>query len=221
MENLLGRWSRLAPLTGIVFAVLGVVAFASGQGVTPTDGPGLLAFFATHGTASQVSDLLWTFSFVFFVFFAGSLSGYLRRSPAAEGLSHIVLAGAAIMTVGAIAYFNYDFALAASLTNLAPAAAQALNVLATQLALPFGAGGLVFGIASGLAILRGAALPKWLGWFALVGGLAMAVLWLLGIFFIFIWTAIVSVLIWKRSGLAPQPLAATTATSPSATPDKP
>ena len=110
-----------------------------------------------------------------------------------------MLAGAAVLTAGGCVYFGFDYALAAVPSHLAPAAAQSLNVLALKLFLPVSAGGLVFGLASGLAILRGAQLPKWLGWAAIVIGIATASpAGLIGLVAFVFWTATVSILIWKR-----------------------
>jgi hypothetical protein len=59
---------------------------------------------------------------------------------------------------------------------------------------------LVFGIASGLAILRGAELPGWLGWAAIAIGIVTATpAGLLGLAALILWTSVVSVLVWKRS----------------------
>jgi hypothetical protein len=194
--------SRLTPLTGVVFAVLAAAAFLTAQGA-PKDtasGAQVIAFYEAHSTSAQASDTLWMFAFAFLLFFAGSLRAYLRPMPGVEALSSLVLAGAAVLTAGATAYFGFDYALASVPSHVAPAAAQALNVLALKLFLPVSAGGLVFGVASGLAILRGAQLPKWLGWVAILIGIVTASpAGLLGILLFIFWTATVSVLIWRRS----------------------
>ena len=196
------RLDRLAPLTGVVFAVLAVAAFgtASGAPSETASGTRVIAFYEAHGSSAKTSDYLWMFSLAFFLLFAGSLRGYLRRTPSAATLSSVVLAGAAVLTAGGCVYFGFDFALASVPSHLAPAAAQALNVLALKLFLPVSAGGLVFGIASGIAILRGAQLPNWLGWAAIVIGIATATpAGLIGLVAFIFWTATVSILIWKRS----------------------
>ena len=77
--------------------------------------------------------------------FAGSLRTHLRATDGAEGLSAVVLAGAAVLTAGAAVYFGADFVLAMMPATIAPPAAQALNMLALYLVLPLSAGGLVFG----------------------------------------------------------------------------
>ena len=197
------RLGRLAPLTGVVFAVLAVAAFgtASGAPSATASGTRVIAFYEAHGSSAKTSDYLWMLALVFFLLFAGSLRAYLRGTPAAAGLSSVVLAGAAVLTAGGCVYFGFDYALATVPSHLAPAAAQALNVLALKLFLPVSAGALVFGVASGLAILRGAQLPKWLGWAAIVIGIVTATpAGLLGLVAFIFWTAIVSILIWKRGG---------------------
>ena len=198
---LLNRLGRLTPLTGVVFAVLAAVAFATASGAPSSTASGgrVIAFYEAHGSSAQVSDYLWMLAFAFLVLFAGSLRAYLRRTPGAEALSSVVLAGAAVLAAGAGVYFGFDYTLATTSSHLAPAAAQALNVLALKLFLPVSAGGFVFGVASGLAILRGTQLPKWLGWVAIVIALVtVSPAGLIGIVLFIFWTAIVSVLVWRR-----------------------
>ena len=111
-----------------------------------------------------------------------------------------MLAAAALFAAGAIVYFNFDFALAVVPQHLAPAAAQALNVLALNMALAPSAGGFVFGIAAGLAIIRGGTLPAWLGWAAIViGVVAVTSAVILALPLFALWAAIVGVVIWRRS----------------------
>lgn len=196
------RVTRLAPLTGVVAAVLAGVAFASSQPPpgSKASGASVIAFYTAHGASQRRSDYLWFLAFTFLLLFAGSLHGYLRRTPDAAGLGSLALAGAAAMTVGATVYFGFDYALAVVPSHLDPAAAQTLNVLALNLFFPFAAGGCVFGVASGLAVLRGARLPLWLGWMAIVFGIAMATPGaLIGLVLAIVWTAVVSVLIFRRS----------------------
>ncbi len=198
------RLSRLAPFTGVAFAVCGVAAFGSGQGPQSDDVAKIQAFYISNSTSQQISDILWTLAFVFLVLFVGVLRSYLRRAPAAEGVSAVALAGAAMMAVGAMVYFGLDYTLAVGANSVSPPAVEAVNLLALKLVIPFEAGGLVLGIAGGLAILRGTGLPKWLGWLAILSGILMAVVWLIGIFPFFLWVAIAGVLMGRRNGNAPE-----------------
>jgi hypothetical protein len=210
MDPLLNRLSRLAPLTGVVFAVLAVVAFGTAPGA-PKDtasGARVIAFYEANGSNAQVSDSLWMFAFAFLLLFAGSLRAYLRSAPGTEALGSLLLAGAAVLTAGACVYFGFDYALASVPSHLEPGAAQALNVLALKLFFPVSAGGLVFGIASGLAILRGSLLPHWLGGAAIaIGIVTVTPAGLGGVVLLIFWAATVSVLMWKRGGGARAPVA--------------
>jgi hypothetical protein len=189
-------------LTGLAFAVCAVVAFLSSQKPpgSKANGATVISFYTAHSAGQQRSDYFWFLAFTFLLLFAGSLRGYLRRTPAVEGLGALSLAGASALAVGATIYFGFDYVLATVSSHLDPAAAQTLNELALNLVFPFAVGGCVFGIASGLAILRGAQLPTWLGWAAIVIGLAMATpAALIGIVLFIFWTAIVSVLLVRRT----------------------
>jgi len=199
------RLSRLAPLTGALFSVLGLAAFLSSHtppGVTAS-GSSVIVFYKAHSSGQQSSDLLWAFAWIFLLFFAGSLRSYMRRTPETEGLSALLLAGAAVMAAGGATYFGFDYTLAVSADHLQPAAAQALNLLALKLVFPLAVGGCVFAVASGVAILRGAPLPKWLGWLAIVIGIVLASpAAVVALIVVFVWVAIVSVLVWHRGTTA-------------------
>jgi hypothetical protein len=210
------RLSRLAPLTGLVFAGLALASI-----LTEKESPGnsasgakVIAFYEANHSNAQRSGFLFVLAFLFFLFFAASLRGYLRRTPAAESLSALVLAAAAILTVGVAIFAGIEFSLAADPGHLEPAAAQALNVLGHELFFPLAIGASAFGIAAGLAILRGARLPKWLGWVAIVLGIVeITPAGEVGFFAFIAWTVVVSVLIYRRTGVAN---AATSADAPPA-----
>jgi hypothetical protein len=199
------RLSRFAPLTGVLFAVLAVVAIVTGGESPGTDEPPakIVAYYVTHRSEVKTSALLFALAFLILVLFAASLRSYLRRTPAAEGLSALVLAGAVLIAAGALISSGVEFGLANEIHHLGPEAVQTLNFITEEVAfLPVVGGAFLLAFASGLAILRGARLPKWLGWVAIVLGIAALVPpaafpSLLGFA---IWSAIVSILIYRRTG---------------------
>jgi hypothetical protein len=201
------RLSRFASLTGVVFAVMVVVGIFSSGGETPDANASpakVIAYYTTHRSEVETSAILFALAFLFLVLFAGSLRSYLRQTSAAEGLSALVLAGGVLMAAGALTGSGVEYGLAHKLQGLGPETAQALNFLGQELFLPILAGAFVFAVASGLAILRGARLPKWLGWVAIVLGIAALIPpasfpALLGFA---IWSVIVSILIYRRTGPA-------------------
>jgi hypothetical protein len=204
------RLSRLAPLTGLLFAVLAVIAIVTGGESPGTNEPPakIVAYYATHRSEVKTSALLFALAFLILVLFAASLRSYLRRTPAAEGLSALVLAGSVLIAAGTFISSGVEFGLANEIHHLGPQAVQTLNFITEEVAfLPVVGGAFLLAIASGLAILRGARLPKWLGWVAIVLGIAALVPpasfpSLLGFA---IWSAIVSILIYRRTGPAASP----------------
>jgi hypothetical protein len=205
------RSSRLAPLTGAVFAVLIVVAIVTG-GETPESSASpakVIAYYTTHGSEVETSSLLFGVAFLFLVLFAGALRSYLRKTPAAEGLSALVLAGGVLMAVGALLGSGIEYGLARQLKHLGPQSAQTLSFLSEELFLPVVVGALILAVSSGLAILRGARLPNWLGWVAIVLGIVAVIPpasfpALLGFV---IWSVVVSILMYLRTGPAASPTA--------------
>ncbi len=199
------RWSKLAPLTGVLFGVIVVVAIITGGGETPDANARparVIAYYGTHRSEVETSAILFALAFLVLLLFAGALRSYLRRTPAAEGLGSLALAGAVLMAVGALIGTGVEYGLAHQLHHLGPEVAQTLNFLDNELFLPVLAGAFVFGISSGLAILRGAALPKWLGWVAIVLGV-VALIPPTGFFALLgfvIWTIVASILMYRRTG---------------------
>lgn len=196
------RLGRLAPLTGVLFAVVAVVAAFAGEETPKANASAVkvILYYHVHRSKIETSSLLFAIAFLIFMFFAGALRSYLRRTPAAEGAAAIVLAGGVIMTVGAALGGAIEYGLAHNISHLSPTAAQAVNVVSNEIFLPLLVGVFVFSIASGVAILRGAALPQWLGWVAIVMGIAAlippAFFPMLVVFVI--WSVVVSILVYRH-----------------------
>lgn len=208
------RLDRFAPLTGLGFAVLSLVAFgtASGAPKASDSGAKVIAFYKAHSSSAQASDVLWAFAFVFLVFFAASLCTMARRAPDSDGLRWVIAAGAAVLAAGATVYFGFDFVLASAAGDLSPAAAQALNVLALKGFLPLGAGAVTFGVGAGLTIIRGSLLPSWVGWPAIVIGLLTAFGGIPGILLLVLWAAVASIVLFRRTTKLATPDAVATPT---------
>src|SRR5664279_4749507 len=199
------RWGRLAPLTGVLFGVLVVVAVFTNSSETPkasASAAKVAAYYTEHRSEVETSGILFALAFLVLVLFAGALRSYLRRTAAAEGLGALVLAGAVLMAAGAIAAIGIEYGLAHNLHNLSNETAKTLNFVSTELFLPVLAGAFLFGVCSGLAILRGAALPKWLGWVAIVIGIAVLVppASFPALLAFVIWSIVVALLMYLRSG---------------------
>jgi hypothetical protein len=199
------RVTRLAPLTGVIFAVLVVVAIVAGGESPGTNEPTakIVSYYTKESSQVKTSAVLFSLAFLFVVLFAAALRSYLRRTPAAEGLSALVLAGAVLMAAGVLLGTGVEIGLANEIKHLGPESVKTLNFIDEEMAfVPVIGGAFLFAMGSGLAILRGARLPRWLGWVAVV--LAIAALIppasfpaLLGFA---IWSVIVSILMYRRTG---------------------
>ena len=199
---MLSRWNRWGSVTGVVFVVLVVLGGPVAAGNTPgskASGAQVIAFFEAHRSRERVSAVLLTLAFIVFLFFAGSLRTFLRRKRSIEGLSSVVLAAAAVLVAGQTAGSGVIFALSDAPTRLSPGAAQALNLLSNDMVLTSAAGFSAFGIASGVAILRGAPLPTWLGWLAiLIGVVVLTPAEFVAVIALAVWIVIISILIVVR-----------------------
>jgi hypothetical protein len=211
------RWSRFAPLTGVLFGVLVIAAVFTSGGETPeakARPAKVIAYYATNRSEIETSAILFALAFLVLLLFGGALRSYLRRTPGAEGLGALTLAGAVLMAAGALVGTGIEYGLAHNLSHFAPSVVQTLNFLSQELFLPVLAGAFVFGVCSGIAILRGAELPTWLGWVAIVlgvGALIPPASFPALIGFV-LWSIVVGILMYSRLGepadtpaTAPQP----------------
>jgi hypothetical protein len=197
---MVNRWSRFAPLTGIVFVVLLVVAFVVG-GSSPgvhASGAKVISFYQAHCSEQKISDYLSVLGVVFLAFFASSLRSHLGRFEGARGLATLGFGGALVLAVGGASFAAISWSLADARYSLDPSAAQALNVLSNDFFWPFEVGVTLFGIGYGLAIARSKALPLWLGWIALLLGIiGMTPIGFFAFLGLMAWSLVVSVLAYR------------------------
>jgi hypothetical protein len=196
------RWDRWAPLTGVAFVVLLAVDFSVG-GSEPQAGASaarVISWYSAHRSQVQVADYLMVVVLVVALFFFG----YLRDRLAEEspGLAATAFGGAILFAVSGAVSSGAQLALADMPSRLSPAVAQALNLLSNYVAaVAVGAGAAGLLIASGLVIVRGARLPVWTGWLALVLGVVCIVpIANLAAIPAGIWTLIISVVLFRRGG---------------------
>jgi hypothetical protein len=170
-------WARRAPLTGIVAALLAVVAVIVGGTDTPSfDASAREIANYWDDSAQIVSALFGSVAAIFIAFFAATLRSRLR---AAGSLASLALVGGGLFALGVALFGGLSFTLAdlaGSDKHIDPGALQALNALNEDLFLPAIVGLCVFYIGTGLAVLSSGALPRWWGWLTF----ALGVLCVLG-----------------------------------------
>jgi hypothetical protein len=209
-------WSAYAPLTGVLFVALAVLAFIVG-GETPDtdDSPAkILAYYIKNDSDQIWASALLAWGAVAFLFFLGALTSALRAVERAFRFSAVALAGGVVLALGMLAFASFTFALGDTADDgLTPQAAQALHALNSDFFFPVAAGTGTLMIASGLAIIGSRLLPAWLGWVALlIGIVAITPLGFFGFLAFLLWTLIVSVMLWRAaaSPAAPPPAAPVT-----------
>jgi len=168
------NWDRLAPLTGVAFFVIVVVGFLIGG-----DTPGahdstvkVAAFYTKHRDQQMVVSFIVALGAAFLPFFVVTLKRALDWSGGTGRLANAALAGGILYAAGFFFISTVHLALADSAGKTPANVTQTLNVLDNNDFIPVAAGLGIFLISVGLASLRHAALPAWLGWTALVIGVA-------------------------------------------------
>jgi hypothetical protein len=188
----------------VLFGLIMVAAVIANSSETPKASASPLQVvvrYAKHRSEIETSAILFALAFLVLVLFAGSLRSYLRRAAAAEGLSALVLAGAILMATGALSISGMEYGIAHNLGSLTPAMAKTLNFVANELFLPLIGGGFIFGLGAGIAIVRGAALPNWLGWVAIVIGICALIppVSFPSLLAFLLWTVVTAILVYQRS----------------------
>jgi len=200
------RTERIGALTGVAFVVVAIIAGIIGGEPPDADSPvqEIVDHYSDNETSIQVGAFVGAAAMVLLVFFGAYLRSVFSAAEGRGGmLSALTLVGTAIIAVGFAIDITISIALTEAVDDIEPAAVQALQALWDNDFVPIALGILVFLIATGLSILRYGALPKWLGWVALV----LAVVGFTPIGFIAflgtgIWIAIVSVMLALRAPAA-------------------
>jgi hypothetical protein len=193
---------RLAPVTGLVFIGLLLAGIFVG-GSTPDSnwsGARVATFYENHHSSQNADAYFLGFGALFALFFAAVLSSHLRARSSAVGPTALGFGGAIVMAVGLSVVSASTAALTDVPSQISPAAMQALNVISNDFVTPLEVGVVAFLAGYGLAIAWTGALPRWLGWLAVVVAIASAVppLLFFALLAFLVWVLIVSVLMLVR-----------------------
>jgi hypothetical protein len=193
---------RFAPLAGLFFVVLTVVAFLGLGGDTPdidSSPQEVAAFFSTHSGREESAAFLLSIAVVFLVIFGASVRAALRPpGGVSDGWSSVAFGGVLVASAGFLVAAAVRLALAeAADKQVPPAAVQALNALDNAAFLPFasGLGIMLLGAAGAMIGMPG--LMRGLGWLALMIGIVVFTpLGELGFFASGVWIILASVALY-------------------------
>jgi hypothetical protein len=194
----------LAPLTGVLFVVVLIVSFVVQGG--PPDAKDhsageIVKYYVDHKDSLEFGAMLSGVAATAFVFFFAYVRKVLRAAEGEGGvLSLVAPIGAAMVAVGAAIDATILFAIAEAAKKLDPTAVQALQALWDNDFLPLAVGLQLVLLSCGISIVRHGALPRWLGWVAIVLGV-VAVTPIGWAAFIggLLWVLVVSVLLTLRA----------------------
>ena len=162
----------LTPLVGAAFVVLVIVGFMVGgepPDSTEDSAREIVDFYADNDSKQTISAVLEGIAATLFVFFGGYLRRVLREAEGPGGmLSAVAFAGTIIFATGLAIDATITFTLAETAEDINPIAAQALMALYNNDFVPFAVGLQIFLLATGISLVRYGALPKWLGWIAIL-----------------------------------------------------
>jgi hypothetical protein len=171
MERSSKEW--LVPLTGIAFFILLVVSFiVIGEPKDANHPPTEIAnWYLDNKDSIEIGALVGVVAGAFLIFFGA----YLRKVlVAAEGagamLPILVVIGLSIVAVGGAIDNMLLFATAEAADDIPPTSVQTIQAIWDNDFLPLFLGVLVFNWAAGISVLRSGALPKWMGWAAILFG---------------------------------------------------
>jgi hypothetical protein len=212
------RWSRYAPLTGVVAVALWLVGSIVVESPDRPDGDAdpqsWLSYVQDNEASLLVGGVLFGFGSVFFVWFLGSLRAALLTAEGPPGRLSSLAFGSGLLV--ALSSLMLVAPLVQAAIDTDDIAGETVRTLATVSDMFFG-GVELFAIpmlvATALVILSRAVFASWVAWVSLVLALLLAIIpigWIGVIFGLPLWTLLMSVLLWMRSqGETPAPARAT------------
>ncbi len=162
----------LVPLTGVVFLVVVIVGFMiSGEPPDPADDSAreIVDFYVDNKSSQMAGTYLEGLAAALLVFFGAHLREVLRVAAGGKDfLSTAAFAGLLLIAVGFAVDGTINLTLAETAEDIDPAGVQALAALWHNDFVPFAVGSVVFLVAMGISVLQHGALPKWIGWIAIL-----------------------------------------------------
>jgi hypothetical protein len=199
-------WERLAALSGVVAVALWVIGVVLEEvSNLPGEDPNeILSWFQDESNTILSGAFIFMLGSLFFLIFVGALRVRLVRAESESAfLSAIAFGAGLVMAALTLLIPGPNLAGALAEDDLTPEAAQALTVVDDAFFVGAELAAALLLIATGLAILRYGALPRWVAWISFLFALWLLIPpigWAGLLVGVPLWTIIVAVLLWMRSG---------------------
>lgn len=167
------RWlAWTGPLLTIVFAISVFMLEGSTPGEKASTAK-IQHYYGTHQGRVTASALLSPLGALLIVLFASYVRSLARERTGGNGVGPTVLiSGAVLWAAGALVGSIVDLSLVTVAHRHYDELAKTFNVLSNSDWLPFIGGLAVMLVGAGMTVLSSRILPQWLGWVALVAGVA-------------------------------------------------
>jgi hypothetical protein len=194
--------ARFAPLTGVLFLVVAVIAFVVGGDPPDVDEPAARhqEYWVTNNTDQDVSAILGAYAAVLLVWFAGSVREAIARvEPGPSRLASISFAGAAIAATGLLANSAIQFAAAETAGRISADGTHTLSALWENFFFPMAGGMALFLFAAGLGALRHEAFDRVLAGLAVgIGVVCLTPAGFFGFIAALVWSAIAGIVLYRK-----------------------
>jgi hypothetical protein len=199
-------WERLAALSGLVAVALWVIGVVLEEvSNLPGEDPNeILSWFQDESNTILSGAFIFMLGSLFFLIFIGALRVRLVRAESESAFLSAIAFGAGLVVVALTLLIpGPNLAGALAKDDLTPEAAQALTVVDDAFFVAAELAAALLLVATGLAILRYGALPRWVAWISFLFALWLLIPpigWAGLLVGVPLWTIIVAVLLWMRSG---------------------
>jgi hypothetical protein len=199
-------WERLAALSGLVAVALWVIGVVLEEvSNLPGEDPNeILSWFQDESNTILSGAFIFMLGSLFFLIFIGALRVRLVRAESDSAFLSAIAFGAGLVVVALTLLIpGPNLAGALAKDDLTPEAAQALTVVDDAFFVGAELAAALLLIATGLAILRYGALPRWVAWISFLFALWLLIPpigWAGLLVGVPLWTILVAVLLWMRSG---------------------
>ncbi len=201
------RWTRLLPLAGVgavVLWVVGVLTIDSmrPEAATPTANE-ILAYYQDESALGLAIFAFMLGSLLFLVFVVALWNRLHEVHGSLGGLTPIVLAAGVVTAIGQLVMYGTDLEAHLDADVISASTAEAYYYLGDYWFTGSMLTAALFVAATGLVVLRGRVIPRWLGWVSLVIAVPLLlppVGWIVMFLAFPIWVVVVALLLTRSGG---------------------
>ena len=165
----------IAPLCGVAFVVVAVVVFAlTGEGKDPSENSAqeIVQHWEDNQGKNELASFLLGGAGILLLFFAAWIRQVLRAANPDGILPNVNFAALVVTVAGIGVGATLHLALVAYVDDVDPVVTATLNTIDYNFFIPFAIGMAAFLLSLGISVVQNGGLPKWIGWTAVVLGIA-------------------------------------------------